>query len=540
MRIRRAGILFALLHSLACAAGEVPNYADAPRVTVQDPGFFRALLLSSQDQVLRVALFGDSQETSPWGWGMHYVPYINARLAAAFGPCSETMLLTNIDMVERPQWLATVLRSPCAAPATGIPSTEVLPGVAIDRLSGQCASGDFRAVLLDDASLAVDDELEGGQWIARDGGFVADVLVSAGSEPSALRWSNQPTDSNYPVASPESQGGTLSFPSAGPLDRFRWATTPALDRGSSAHVQLAVRAEPGPGSVDLVGIRFRSPGPGRGILVQSLSRGGQRLTDIQQGHGGSGPMLRALEPRLAVIHLGANDAMEMVDPEDWRSRLDDSIKWIRASMQDPRFPIIVASDLRGGTGGVPFQVIDRMPAIAHELAMADDRVLALNLRRIAEEEFLWGITRHYLADTAHFHPYAQRLLAHAFVGELCSALGVGALPCGPGTRWADCLCDQGSACRPGGCERMLDVEALFFGVPWNGAGASCADGDGDGLPDECPAGGAADINRDGFVNGMDLGILLSSWGSGPGNADVDGSGRVDGGDLGILLTSWSS
>jgi hypothetical protein len=208
-------------------------------------------------------------------------------------------------------------------------------------------------------------------------------------------------------------------------------------------------------------------------------------------------------------------------------------------MQDERFPIIIASDLRGGTGGMPFQVIDRMPAIAHELAMSDDRLLALNLRRITEEEFLWGITRHYLADMAHFHPYAQRLLAHAFVGELCKQLGVGSRPCMRGTTWAECLCERGSSCFAGGCQRLLDVEAALLGVAWNGGGASCADGDHDGLPDECPARGPADIDRDGYVNGSDLGIMLSAWGSTGSTADIDGSGRVDGADLGVLLASWT-
>jgi hypothetical protein len=55
----------------------------------------------------------------------------------------------------------------------------------------------------------------------------------------------------------------------------------------------------------------------------------------------------------------------------------------------------------------------------------------------------------------------------------------------------------------------------------------------------CPP--SPDLNRDGVVNGADLGLLLSAWGV-MGNdvvGDLNGDGVVDGADLGALLTAWS-
>jgi murein tripeptide amidase MpaA len=46
-----------------------------------------------------------------------------------------------------------------------------------------------------------------------------------------------------------------------------------------------------------------------------------------------------------------------------------------------------------------------------------------------------------------------------------------------------------------------------------------------------------DLNGDGAVDGLDLGILLSQWG-GAGSADSDGNGVVDAVDLGALLAHW--
>jgi hypothetical protein len=47
-----------------------------------------------------------------------------------------------------------------------------------------------------------------------------------------------------------------------------------------------------------------------------------------------------------------------------------------------------------------------------------------------------------------------------------------------------------------------------------------------------------DLNGDGRVDGADLGMLLSAWGTGATWADIDGNGAVDGADLGRLLALW--
>lgn len=51
----------------------------------------------------------------------------------------------------------------------------------------------------------------------------------------------------------------------------------------------------------------------------------------------------------------------------------------------------------------------------------------------------------------------------------------------------------------------------------------------------------ADLNMDGFVDGLDLGILLGSWGTNttPDMGELDGNPPVDGLDLGILLGAWN-
>jgi hypothetical protein len=48
-----------------------------------------------------------------------------------------------------------------------------------------------------------------------------------------------------------------------------------------------------------------------------------------------------------------------------------------------------------------------------------------------------------------------------------------------------------------------------------------------------------DLDGDGVVNGADLSILLSAWGSADPTADIDGDGSVGAADLSVLLGNWS-
>lgn len=55
------------------------------------------------------------------------------------------------------------------------------------------------------------------------------------------------------------------------------------------------------------------------------------------------------------------------------------------------------------------------------------------------------------------------------------------------------------------------------------------------IPPACPG----DLNGDGSVDGVDLGVMLGRWGVG-GVADLNRDGGVDGVDLGIMLGNWGS
>ena len=95
--------------------------------------------------------------------------------------------------------------------------------------------------------------------------------------------------------------------------------------------------------------------------------------------------------------------------------------------------------------------------------------------------------------------------------------------------------------------RLVDTDCDADGVAdWReileGTGV---DADGDGRLDECDEPGEpacpADLSGDGIVDPIDLGLLLSLWGTDGQNnpqADIDGNGVVDSIDLGLVLSGW--
>jgi len=104
-------------------------------------------------------------------------------------------------------------------------------------------------------------------------------------------------------------------------------------------------------------------------------------------------------------------------------------------------------------------------------------------------------------------------------------------PCGPGAG----SCDRSSG-TPGCsdlvcCATVCSLDPFCCAVAWDSACVALAGA-------VCKAASPGDIDGDGIVDGVDLGLLLNAWGQ-PGPADINGDGIVDGADLGILLSNWS-
>lgn len=543
----RLGIPRALLSAIsatavslgACAsvsAGD-QTYIDVPRVTATAPSVFRDRLLGATQGVVRVLMLGDSQEYEPGGWGDLYIANLNARFAEVFGPPSESQLFTNTWAVSTPRWLGCVRPASASVPSA-VQLSALLPGCRPLALvdNPKLEFPDSRFLLLQDAARTRDEALDGGDWIADAWPFRAEVLAVTGPRSSSFAWRSEPTDADFPSSGPVMQQGLLSTPPKTAAGQFVWLDTPVLEQPAGLHPQLVLRGV-SQGSSELIGVRFRSAGPAGGVVVQSFAKGGMRALDYLADHQGAGGMLRALAPSLVVLHFGTNDANQLASSDEWAPRMLALIQLVRQQAKDSTLPIILASDLRCGSTPLARSIVDRMPAVAHEIALSDPNVLALNLPRISEEEYGWGSSDFHRADPVHFQPYAQRFLARAFVGELLAALDIPDPDCDEAA-WADCVRTWGAACLPEGCRVIMSGDAEASGVQWAGPGSRCDDADGDGRADSCESSAVADINGDGLVDAADLTAILLAWGTTNTAADITGDGLVDAADLANLLLAW--
>lgn len=526
------------------------TFRDVPRVTATDPGRFRAVFERARKEVARVAIFGDSQETAPNGWGGHYVAHLNAGFARIYGPAGESTLFGNTTHYPPlPQWLATMRESE-ARTASSTPASAMPPGVFLGSLlRGGVAEFDvLRNVFLHDASRTIDPSLDGGPWFDPIGPYAAEVAVRARAGSPGLMWSNAPTDFDIPHPNAAIvAGGEWSIPPKAEPGSIVWFSTPPLSFAGKRHLQLGLRGASVDQGVDFVGLRYRSLSAHRGLLVQSFSKGGMRISHLIANHGDSGGVIRAWGAHAAVLQYGANDAGNGITTAWWRARVEETIQWIRTAMQDPEFPVILVAELHISQSPQALAIFDKIPVVAHDVALGDPNVLALNMLRIANEDFLWGPSgnvssgsdswRPYLADAAHYRPHAQRMLAQAFVGEIAAALSIDDPSCAA-EHWRDCARALGAVCQLANCRVVTDQDALVLGLDWQGAGTACVDADGDGVADPCAPETRADLDGDGAVDGQDLAILLAMWGLSGVPADLDQGGSVGASDLAILLAAW--
>jgi hypothetical protein len=531
-----------------CAAGlfiaaSAPSFAydrypQVPVVAGQDPTFLHDLLLGSSTGIVRIGVFGDSQEASPETWGRHYIMEANALLVEAFGPASETVVLQQNWWDTDPNWLAAshnLVRQPGAQPQ--IPPVAVPPGMIVQARLGPADGVDaFHAVLMPNAERCVVTERIGSPWFLDGTDIVVDVLLSRRSNAGSLEWRGSIVESTHPVhnATALAQGMLTGQPPSGAS--VGWVTTGTLPQPTSGFRQVSILGADPALPVDVLGARFRNAAQSRGVLLQPLAVGGAAIGDFVSKHGASGPVIASLGLDAAILHFGVNDSY--ISAQEWGSRLQKAIDLIRWAHGNPQFPILIVSDSHR-LELPPGSDYDRLPGVAAAVAQANTRVIAFNMRRVHEQAFLWTDAQNLgLADSVHHKPHAQRMLARATVSTMLETAGILVPGCAPGQSWVDRYHPLGGSCSVSWpCAVLVEADADSIGRPFF-LGEDCSDADGDGRSDICNEAASPDINGDGTVDGSDLGIMFSYWGGSDPIADITRDGMINGEDLGLILIFW--
>lgn len=482
-------VLSLLLASLACASDPPPTWRELPNTISIDPQRFEQVLCAGHDEVVRIAILGDSQEMCPGGSGCSYLPNVNRAFHDRIGAVGETPVLSHwsIGATSPAAWL---WRAAVAAPngaESSLSPASILPGVRVRRhLSTDAATQSYGllGMLLHDGSLNGDPELAGGAYFDNGGPeIVAEVVAIAGPQGGGASWRAMPRATNVPSYFAATTGsGTFEIDllsRRGP--EIRTARTPPLDFAGLPYMSVEIAGDDPEIPTEVLGLRFVDLANPRGVVVQSFSKGGYQIQQLLTLHAESGWMLRGLAPRAVLLHFGANETTELVGLDEWRGQVLEAIAWVRDAMGEPDFPIVLVGEVHhAGLEPEEQAIFDGQPAVLAGLAESDPGLAFVNLRRITHERHGWGPDdESFLMDTVHLTTAGQRLLADALVDALHS---------------------------------LGRVEG--------------------------------DLDGDGAVGPADLSAMLAAWGTSGGaacdsRADLDGDGVVAAADLVRLLAAWS-
>lgn len=476
---------------LVARVGEPPSWIDVPRVVVSNPEHFRTLLCAGHESMLRIALIGDSQETSPGGAGSSYVPNLNERFFRRHGFVGETVVMSNRSVGGGDPPADWLWRGGIAAPSgppSGIPEMARLPNVTPRQHWAKSSPGQsygMIAMLLFDGSLTGDPLLPLApyfDWTSAD--IRAEILLATKPVSGGVSWKAMPQSTNLINYFATTTGGGEVHPdldSTGPI-ALRSAWTPPLVFDGKPYMQVELWGTSTEVTTEIIGLRYVDFSDHRGVVVQSLGAVGARVRDLVVKHGDSGWMFAGLGYDIAVLHFGVNDAGGLISPEEWKQDLVEAVAWIRTATNDPTFPIVIAGDVHRNQYTADQQAaFDAQPGIAAEVVAEHPNMAAINLRRITFEDLGWGPgSTGFLADFVHLNPAGQRTLA------------------------------------------LVLSKALYS------IGRT-----------------TSDFNDDEVIDGADLGLLLATWGPATHQScligsDLDGSGVIDGADLGIFLAAWGS
>jgi hypothetical protein len=429
--------------SLAQQPATLQDFRQVDYFWAQNPQLFQNLWLAAHTQTVRVAVLGDSQETSPGGRGSQFMPLLNYEMWKRFGNVPETPAQGCNSYgggVPPADWM---MRGACAAPGAGptrLAADQVLPNIspaAISTLNGQV---NLTHAYYGQLSMLQQDaiDVDPGAAIPTNTSYfntagVIKARIFAATNPSSgeIAYRALPTDSNAPsYFSPATTTGTLAPGLQSATFAVKSADTAALDFNGKRYMVLEASGSDDNELTDIVGLRFFNETRPEGVTISSLAHGGYMASNFLANHGAAGDMFRAFGFHLAVLQYGANDAGNSVTAEQFQANIKAIIASLRAWMNDPNFPVVLIADVyREALTAAQMSEFDRYVGAELAIAQADSHVMVINTRRLMED-LGWngasGQSGQFLLDTVHYSAFGAKALAAAEAAALLNEIRVAA------------------------------------------------------------------------------------------------------------------
>ena len=402
----------------------------------QSPGQFAALWVEARTGTVRIALLGDSQETSQGGTGDVYVPRLHYEVWRRYGNVPETVVAGyqtyGGQTVPFADWLLSgATASPGASP-NRVAAERLLPGIPAAAhaapagplsLNGQwygqltILESDARGI---NQAAGIPTNVE---YFCNQGAVRAEIFAATNPVSGEVWYLARPTDQTPDFFAPSTIGGQSSLSLADPSFAVKSFVTPSLSRNGLRSLQLEVLGSMTTALTDILGVRFISEQCPQGIVIQALSADGLSAKDFVGRHGEAGNLFQAMGFDVAILHFGASDIDQGATAETFRTDTEVLIARIRAWTKDANFPVVLMSDpYRKGLDPRMEKEYDRYPGALRAIAATDPHVLIINSRRLMDEKG-WRADRpdrlaELLADDLHYTPSGATELADVEMEQL--------------------------------------------------------------------------------------------------------------------------
>ena len=384
------------------------------------PSRFSALWSQARSQTVRIALLGDSQETTPEGRGDVYVPRLQYEAWKRYQNVPETVVAgyRAFGNVPYGDWLLRGATARPGASPTRIAAERLLPGIPAAAHAApagpQSVNGQWYGQLMvlepDARSLNPAAGIPTtSQYFCTQGSIRAEVFAATHPQSGGILYKARPSDtlSNY-FATPTLQD-TAALSLAEPAFKVKSVTTAPLPLNGKRYLQLELLGNLTSTLTDIIGARFKSDQCPQGLVIQDLSAGGLSTKEFLEAYGEAGDLFRAMGFDAAMLHFGANDIGEGSTAASFRAETERLIARVRSWSGKSDLPIILMSDpYRKGLSQAQEAEYALYPGALRAIAASDPNVLVINSRRLMDDRG-WKADQptrlsEVLLDDVHYTP----------------------------------------------------------------------------------------------------------------------------------------
>ena len=364
----------------------------------QSPTRFSGLWTQAKTRTVRIALLGDSQETSPEGKGDVYVPRLQYESWKRYGNVPETVVAGYFSFGGGAPFGDWLLRAAAASPGaspTRIVVDSLLPGIPAAAHAApagpQSMNGQWygQLMVLEPDARSVNPAAEiptTAPYFCTQGSVRAEIFAATHPRSGGILYKARPSDSVPSYSAPSTLEETAPLSLVDATFIVKSFTTAPLPFNGKRHMQLELLGNLTTALTDIIGARFKSEQCPNGIIIQDLSESGLSTKEFLGIHRDPKLLFRAMGFDAAILHFGANDIGEGTTAESFRLDTKRLIARIRSWVNDPGFPVILMGDpYRKGLTPTMEAEYARYAGAQRAIAASDPAVMVINSRRLMDE-----------------------------------------------------------------------------------------------------------------------------------------------------------